>query len=226
MAARAAACWGRHLASGRLPSHSRVVLLLLGCPPHSTGAAEPAPEYLDYHSDTPWRPWGRPQVGPKAPALLVSSIQVRPGHRRGRLHRPHASMLVGPSGKGRARPPQGVAPFRAAPHITSRRRPGAHDERLSEGGGGAPQLLPRRKSCRFHHAGMCWHCCSASGFCGKDAGDGLWCGEGNQPAYSYAKIDPSSNLCGKRPMPITSWVTRTSGTAFRQPISMPHPRGP
>ena len=71
---------------------------------------------------------------------------------------------------------------------------------------------------------MCWHCCSATEFCGNDAGDGLWCGEGNQPAYSYAKIDPSSTLCGERPGPITSSARAPPATfyghvALCQPIS-------
>ena len=198
------------------------MLLLLGCPPHSTGAAEPAPEYLDYHSDTPWRPWGRPQ-GARFAAFNYSGA-ARPPTRSapppacqhvGRAVRQGALLSSPASSRSRPLPRCSAHPGGALePTMSGSRR-----------AGGPPQLLPRRRSCRFHNAGMCWHCCSASGFCGKDAGDGLWCGEGNQPAYSYAKIDPSSNLCGKRPMPITSWVTRTSGTAFRQPISMPDPRG-
>ena len=42
---------------------------------------------------------------------------------------------------------------------------------------------------------MCRHCCSSTGFCGTDDGDGLWCGAGNQPEYSYAKLDPGGSLC-------------------------------
>ena len=48
-------------------------------------------------------------------------------------------------------------------------------------------------------AAVCWHCCSDAGFCGKDGGDGPWCGaENNLPEYSYAKIDPGSAACGVR----------------------------
>jgi len=43
---------------------------------------------------------------------------------------------------------------------------------------------------------VCWHCCSSQGFCGTDDGGGLWCGEGNQPQFSYAKLDPGSAQCG------------------------------
>ncbi len=46
---------------------------------------------------------------------------------------------------------------------------------------------------------ICRHCCGSTGFCGKDDGDGLWCGEGNQPLYSYAKIEPDGTQCAAPP---------------------------
>jgi len=48
------------------------------------------------------------------------------------------------------------------------------------------------------NATICRHCCSSTGFCGN--GD-LWCGAGNQPGLSYAKIDPSGALCAPPPSP-------------------------
>ena len=69
--------------------------------------------------------------------------------------------------------------------------------------------------------GVCWNCCSGTGFCGRDDGNGPWCGNGTQADYSYALIDPTSKRCGVRFQPKQCVVNPATG----RPVCVSLPEG-
>jgi hypothetical protein len=73
-------------------------------------------------------------------------------------------------------------------------------------------LVPDDAECGAERGGgVCWNCCSGTGFCGRDDGNGPWCGNGTQADYSYALIDPTSKRCGVRFQPKQCVVNPATG---------------
>ena len=83
-------------------------------------------------------------------------------------------------------------------------------------------LVPDDAECGAERGGgVCWNCCSGTGFCGRDDGNGPWCGNGTQADYSYALIDPTSKRCGVRFQPKQCVVNPATG----RPVCVSLPEG-